>query len=100
MLGRDHRLRRGGRERQPDRKHAASIRSVASRVDRAAVQLDERPRNRQPEAEAALLAIEPALTLDEQVEHARYQIGPHAQHFSLGRQRAFSPSVSWSAFHR
>ena len=65
---------------------AAHARAVAARLDRAAVQLDDALRERQPDAEAAARAVDALLGLHEQledlVEHRR------ARCRSRGRRRA------------
>ena len=65
---RRRRLRRSG---QPDGELAALAAPVAVRRDRAAVQLDEAAHDREPEAEAAVRAIERLPLLREQVEDVR-----------------------------
>ena len=47
--------------------------AVASRLDLAAVQDDERAHQREAEAEAAVGAVGILIALDEQLEHARQQ---------------------------
>ena len=73
------RSRRGSRDRASAGKRTVELaprpRPVAARRDRAAVQLDEAAHDREPEAEAALRAVERLALLHEQLEHARQQLG-------------------------
>ena len=62
-------------------------RAVAARLDRAAVQLDEAPRQRQADAEAAVRAVAMLLELREHVEDARQHVRRDADAGVLARAR-------------
>src|SRR5436190_1551248 len=62
-------------QRKPDDELAALARPRAAAGNRAPVQLRQSLDQREADAEAALLAIECAIALYEQVEHARHEIG-------------------------
>ena len=63
---------------EPDDELAPLAGAVARRGDGAAVQLGERPDERQPDARAPLRAGERAVALGEEVEHPREQLGRDA----------------------
>ena len=79
LLVRDQIERAGRRRRrQPDRERAALARPVAPGLDRSAVQLDQPPRQREPDAEAAVAAIAVAGELREHVEDVRQHLRRNA----------------------
>src|SRR5687768_300327 len=61
-------------DRGADDELAAGARAPAVRLDRAAVELDQVPDQRQPDPQAALGAIEPPVCLREQIEDARQEL--------------------------
>ena len=67
-----------GEDWQPHGERAAASRAGAGRLHRSAVQLDELAHEREPDAEPAGAALERAIALHEQLEHARQQLGTDA----------------------
>lgn len=85
--------RRRGRRRdrvlehgQPDDEAAPSTEAFALRLDAPVVQLREPAHQREPDAEPALRALEPAVALDEEIEDVRQQLGLDADSVVLHRQ--------------
>ena len=74
-VGSRQRLRRVDQHRQADGELAARPEPVALGLDRAAVQLDQRLRQREADAEAVARAFERSVRLREHLEQARKLIG-------------------------
>ena len=70
------RCRRG--HRQANDKLASFAGAFALRIDRAAVQLDEPPHERQPDAQSALGSFQRPIDLSEHVEHVRQRFARNA----------------------
>ena len=85
------RSQRRGDCRQAKREGRARAQAVARNLDRAAVQLDDAPRQREPDAKTASFALRPLMRLKEQLEHACCRLGIHAYavvaYRQLGRVR-------------
>src|SRR3954469_22080412 len=64
----------GGEARQEDPERRAASGAGAFSLDAPLMQLDQALYQREPQAEAALAAIERALSLHEKIEHPRQQL--------------------------
>ena len=77
-LGARGRCRLGRAQRHAEHELAALLRTVAPRLDRSTVQLDQATGDRESQAEAALRPIEGLALLGEHVEHKRQHLGRDA----------------------
>src|SRR4051812_14502231 len=67
-------VRHGSEAREEDPERRAASGTGALRLDAPLVQLDQALHQREAQTEAALTAIERALSLNEKIEHARQQL--------------------------
>lgn len=83
----------GRRYRQADPELGAAIGTVAREADRAAMQFDELPRNREAHAQTALHTVAAGCALPERLEHERLALGRDAgadfARSRTGRERHF-----------
>src|SRR5262245_58927807 len=71
-------LGRHGERREPDAELGTASDPVAPRLDSTTVELDHALHDGEPDPEAALRAVEPALDLREELEHALQHVGRDA----------------------